>query len=102
MLWVVIFIISAVLYANLDQHFKSVEPQSWVRVADLSFEQSVRPFGVWSDEGRKVIDHLLNNSQKSSDGKILLVRCLATVETLISLTLLALFGFAIRRRFRMA
>lgn len=102
LLWFATFLLAGALFAALHENFRTSELQAWSQVADLSFEQSVRPFGVWSDEGRKAIDRLLNNAQPLSDSKILLVRGMATVQTLISLTLLALFGFALRRRFRMA
>jgi uncharacterized protein YjbI with pentapeptide repeats len=66
---------------------------------EFSLQQTIRPFSVWSNEGKDSIRQLLGSV--SNVVPVFLIRLAATAQTVMSLTLLALFVFAIRRRFRM-
>ncbi len=64
-------------------------------ILDFTMEQFVRPFSVWSTDGGKALKSILN-------GPIpLLVSVIATFQAIFSLSLLALFLLALRRRFKM-
>lgn len=73
-----------------------------VKALDISLQQTIRPFSIWSEEGAKLLGLLFRNDFYTSPTTIFLIRIGATLQTLASLTLLALFGFALRRKFRMA
>ena len=102
-MWTLIWLGFAAIYVSFHAgfHLKAVWP--YVENLDFSFLQTVRPFGVWSDEGgRRVVGLVFGGASVVSSGQILLVRLLATVQSVTSLSCVALFGFALRRRFRMA
>lgn len=71
------------------------------RVFETSMQQTVRPFWIWTDEGRDSLKKLFPN-EFYTQTTILWFRVLATFQSIVCLTLLALFGFGLRRKFRMA
>lgn len=73
-----------------------------LKAAEMSFQQTVRPFAIWSEEGRDSLSRLFRQDFNTTPTMIFWFRMAATVQSIASLTLLALFGFALRRKFRMA
>jgi uncharacterized protein YjbI with pentapeptide repeats len=92
---------------------------------DFSLQQTVRPFAVWNSEGVSTIKHLFANGANRADisfmnaedgtqhvaltqatentsSDILRVRLLASAQSVLSVAVIALFLFALRRKFRMA
>jgi hypothetical protein len=101
LIWSLICVGFALVYACFHVGFKFESSWPYVSLLDFSFQQTVRPFGVWSDEGAKTVVRLVLGDVMYS-GQVLLIRVLATIESVSSLACIALFGFALRRRFRMA
>jgi len=105
-IWFISSLLFAVIYYSLGSHSVIAwERTRAIRSYDLSLQQTVRPFAVWSNEGEDFIKQSIPDPtgipQNSSIMKTFLLQLLATVQSVISLTLLVLFGFAVRRRFRM-
>jgi uncharacterized protein YjbI with pentapeptide repeats len=99
-LWVLLSIGFAAAYYFLDG--QATFKWDIVRILnayEFSLQQTIRPFSIWSNEGKELIRQLFGPVPNTIP--IFLVRLAATAQTAISLTLLALFVFAIRRRFRM-
>lgn len=101
--WVIVWAAFAYLiFAPLQLGAFDIIKMPLLQLADFSFQQTIRPFGVWSEEGRRTINAFLGGGALLTETRVLGVRILATIQSVVSLTLIALFGFAIRRRFRMA
>lgn len=62
----------------------------------FSIAQSLRPFFIWGDYDDRNIRTVFGSDEFS-----FLIKMLATVDSIVSLTLIALFILAVRRRFRM-
>ncbi len=73
-----------------------------LKTIDLSLQQTIRPFSIWGEEGGRSLNLLFRNDFFTSETLKFGIRIVATVQSVVSLTLLALFGFALRRKFRMA
>ena len=103
-MWIIIWLCFIGVYALFHVGLSFEASWPYVEISDFSFQQTVRPFGVWSDEGGRRVAKLVfdNIPAMVPSGQILLVRLLATAQSVISLSCIALFGFALRRRFRMA
>ncbi len=103
-MWLLILVCFAGLYAVFRIGFTFEGTWQYLKLLEFSFLQTVRPFGVWSDEGSRAVIRLVFDGElfKVPSGQILFVRMLATMQSVLSLACLALFGFALRRQFRMA
>ncbi len=64
-------------------------------ILDFTMEQLVRPFSVWSADGGKALKGIPKGPLP------LVVNVIATFQSIFSLSLLALFLLALRRRFKM-
>jgi uncharacterized protein YjbI with pentapeptide repeats len=104
--WLLVTVFFAIVVGSVSGH----KPRHWdtirlERSIEFSLQQTVRPLSVWSKEGeemiRRSIFDLSDGNSNPTGRSLLLVKMVATLETTICLTLIALFGFAIRRRFRM-
>ena len=101
--WIVVFSIFLFLYWLVWGCAAVFDDSMLAKLGDFSFQQTVRPFGVWSEDGKRVVAQLVFSRCGSlEDASLLGVRLMATVQSVISLTCVALFGFSLRRRFRMA
>jgi uncharacterized protein YjbI with pentapeptide repeats len=99
--WAAVWAVFAfVIYASFQ--WPGVLHGAALQLSDFSFQQTIRPFGVWSEEGKRTVILLIGEGASLTDAQVLALRVLATVQSVVSLTLIALFGFAVRRRFRMA
>lgn len=87
------FEVSANLSAAWPEWFERIR-----NAAEFSLRQTVWPFAVWSEEGARSIKNLI---ELSNDHDLLRVRLLATLQSVLSLAVIALFILALRRRFRM-
>jgi uncharacterized protein YjbI with pentapeptide repeats len=83
------------------------QPQRFI---EFSLRQNVRPFDVWTEEGRRSIRRLIlvekesNNSSQTQadlDRSIFRISILASAQSILSFLLIALFVLAIRRKFRL-
>ena len=68
----------------------------WLGALGFSIAQMARPFFIWGDYDGTDIKAALGSNEFS-----FLIKMLATVDSIVSLTLVALFILAVRRRFRM-
>lgn len=101
LLWLLLLAIFATIYSTF-RFDGGLNIVAGVGLSEFSFQQTIRPFGVWTDEGARTISRLvLNADGVGTQVQTLAVRLLATIQSVVSLTCIALFGFALRRRFRM-
>lgn len=90
-------IYSAVIYACVAGSLeKLTRLDHWLGAFGFSIAQMARPFFIWGDYDGADIKAALG-----SDVFSFLIKMLATVDSIVSLTLIALFILAVRRRFRM-
>jgi hypothetical protein len=104
--WLVLSLGCAVSYYMIDGHGAlNWDPIRALRSYDFSLQQTVRPFNVWSKEGEAAVKQLVfGQPVEISVPKavsVFLLQLGATLQTVASLATIALFGFAVRRRFRM-
>ncbi|MCF6323160.1 MAG: pentapeptide repeat-containing protein [Gammaproteobacteria bacterium] len=64
-------------------------------VIQFTIEQVVRPFNIWTTKGAEKISTMI-------DGNILLFQSIATVQSLLSITIITLFLLAVRRHFKLS
>jgi hypothetical protein len=103
--------------------FYTVQQSDWRNRFNFSLQQTVRPFAVWSKDGETTISDLLfhgvsnpnvlcriwNTSAGTAymspcvtpDRSPFWIQLVATIQSVLCLTLVALFGFALRRKFRL-
>ncbi len=92
--WVVY---STVIYACVAGSLeKLANPDHWLSALEFSIAQMARPFFIWGDYDGADIKAALGSNELN-----FLIKMLATVDSIVSLTLIALFILAVRRRFRM-
>lgn len=60
----------------------------------FTVEQIVRPFWIWSSSTEEILRSRFGSN-------LMVVRLVATIQSIVSLTLIALFLLALRRRFKM-
>jgi len=105
-LWFILLFVFAIAYYLVRAHsILNWDLTHALNSYGLSFEQTVRPFVVWSKEGKDQLEKLIldhSDTNYSANALVtLLIQMTATAQSVISLILLALLAFAIRRRFRM-
>lgn len=101
LLWLLLLALFAAIYSvfRADGGLSIV---AGLDLSEFSFQQTIRPFGVWTDEGARTIGRLvLTGEGIQAQITTLVIRLLATIQSVVSLACIALFGFALRRRFRM-
>lgn len=64
-------------------------------IIQFAIEQVIRPFNIWTTKGAEKITAL-------ADGYTLLFQCIASVQSLLSISLITLFLLAVRRRFKLS
>lgn len=114
--WLLLLAAFAVfIYPPSDRPFES---RFQSRYFDFSFQQTVRPFAVWTAEGetwfsrlaldKKCVATPQSNSipnlcavREEHQSELTIFRLLASMQSLLSLSLIALSLFAIRRAFRL-
>ena len=101
--WVVLWLGFALLYASYENGLGALDVSALIRIGDFSFRQTVRPLGVWAPEGGSVIERLVfGGNSLISESQMLTIKLVTVLQSVLSLACIALFGFALRRRFRMA
>ncbi|MFP5469765.1 MAG: hypothetical protein ACLGGZ_08480, partial [Alphaproteobacteria bacterium] len=93
LMWCVYYVTGEKTLTDLVLDVISGKVESW-EIAKFTIEQMFRPFFVWSaTSGDKAIDLVRYNP--------FLIPLLASLQSLATLSLLALFLLALRRRFKM-
>lgn len=96
--WLAVWVVySTLIYGCISGTIEKLSSMDhWLGALTFSIAQMARPFFIWGDYDNSNIKAALG-----SDEFTFLIKILATVDSLVSLTLIALFILAVRRRFRM-
>lgn len=93
LMWCVYYVTGKKTLTDLVLDVISGKVESW-EIAKFTIEQMFRPFFVWSKDSSGIRLDLFGNGD-------LLIPILASLQSLATLSLLALFLLALRRRFKM-
>lgn len=92
----------AIFFCGFYQ-WMSGEPLDWSSTKEsitLSVKQIVRPFWIWVDK-EPLAPLIPNPSPSSSPPDLFFYQCIATLQSFVAISTIALFLLALRRRFKM-